>query len=148
MLTFVLSSHSLEIPDDASMLLNPKSDGCSLLSQWYCKLIGWHWIIVRRKFYTLKCAIVVKFTSLVVCGHIMIASNYWLLQLWMMVKYNLTVFLTYIHLWNMTQLLSNTLQEYPIRIWYHFWCGQFRTWKPQPQKTREPKTKKQMFRTR
>ena len=103
MLTFVLSSHSLEIPNDASMLLILKSDGCSLLSQGYCKLIGWHWIIMRRKFYTLKCAIVVKFTSLVVCGHIMIASNYWLLQLWMMVKYNLTVFLTYIHIWNITQ---------------------------------------------
>ena len=148
MLTFVLSSHSLEIPNDASMLLILKSDGCSLLGQGYCKLIGWHWIIMWRKFYTLKYAIVVKVTSLVVCGRIMIASNYWLLhdcEWWWNIIW---LYFSHIYIWNMTQPLSNTLQKYPIRIWYHFRCGQFSTWKPQPQKTREPKTKKQMFRTR
>ena len=36
-----LFSHSLEIPNDANMLLSQILIGCSLLSQEYCKLIGW-----------------------------------------------------------------------------------------------------------
>ena len=35
-----LFSHSLEIPNDANMLLSQILIGCSLLSQGYCKLIG------------------------------------------------------------------------------------------------------------
>ena len=33
-------SHSLEIPNDANLLLSQILIGCSLLSQAYCKLIG------------------------------------------------------------------------------------------------------------
>ena len=46
---------SLEIPNEAYMLHSQFLIGCSLLSEEWCKLIGWYWRIMRRQVNTLTC---------------------------------------------------------------------------------------------
>ena len=58
MFTLELSFIVLEIPSDAYTTLSRNLNGCSTLSQEYCKLIGWYWKIMRRHLWTLTCPIV------------------------------------------------------------------------------------------
>ena len=55
MLTLELPSIALEIPNDAYTTLSRNLIGCTILSQEYCKLIGWYWKIMGWQLSTLTC---------------------------------------------------------------------------------------------
>ena len=63
MLTLELSSIVLEISSDVYTTLSRNLISCLILSQEYCKLIGWYWKIMWRQLWTWTCHIVKTWQS-------------------------------------------------------------------------------------
>ena len=55
------SSELLGIQDDACVLLSQILIGCLLLSQEYCKPIGWYWKTMTSQLYTLTCGVTFQY---------------------------------------------------------------------------------------